>query len=88
MSTYFKKGKGWRYDFTLNGTRYSKCWFKTKVEARQAEAQKREEILKPPAETAETPTDTVFLELLNHRLDYVQAYKCSSYYQEHMLFWR
>lgn len=34
----------------------------------------------PPVETAETPTDMAFSELLNRRLDYVQAYKSNSYY--------
>ena len=43
MSIYFKKGTGWRYDFILQGNRYTKAWFKTKAEARQAEAKKREE---------------------------------------------
>ena len=38
MSVYFVKGKGWRYDFTLNGTRQTEAWFTTKKEAKQAEA--------------------------------------------------
>ena len=29
MSVYFVKGKGYRYDFTLNGIRYTGTWFKT-----------------------------------------------------------
>ena len=37
MSCYFVKGKGWRYDFTQNGTRYTGAWFKTKNDAKQAE---------------------------------------------------
>ena len=40
MSSYFKKGKGWRYDFTLKGIRYTETWFKTKKEAQRAEAKK------------------------------------------------
>ncbi|MFA4902820.1 MAG: tyrosine-type recombinase/integrase [Desulfobaccales bacterium] len=83
MSTYFKKGKGWRYDFTQQGTRHTEAWFKTKKEAKEAEAKKREELKNPPA-TVETPTDMAFLDLLNLRLDYVQAYKCKSYYLEHI----
>ena len=59
MSVYFVKGKGWRYDFTLNGTRHTEAWFKTKKEARKAEADRREDILSPipvtPAETVTTP---------------------------------
>lgn len=39
MSSYFVKGKGWN-DFTLNGKRHSQTWFKTKTEAKQAEAKK------------------------------------------------
>ncbi len=37
MSVYFIKGKGWRYDFILKGTRHTSTWFKTKTEAKQAE---------------------------------------------------
>ncbi|MGA1864979.1 MAG: hypothetical protein ACMUHX_07950 [bacterium] len=37
----FSKGKGVRYDFTLKGIRHSNAWFKTKAEAKQAEAKKR-----------------------------------------------
>jgi integrase len=83
MSIYFRKGKGWRYDFTLKGQRFTEAWFKTKAEARQAEAKKREELQNPPA-VAEIPTDMAFLELLNLRLDFVKAYKCHSYYLEHL----
>jgi integrase len=83
MSVYFNKGKGWRYDFTLKGKRHTLTWFKTKVEARQAEARKREELENPPPAVT-TPTDMAFLELVNLRLDYVQAYKCKSYYLEHV----
>ena len=74
MSTYFQKGKGWRYDFTLKGERCTQAWFKTKTEARQAEARKREELKNPPPSAVETPTDMAFLELVNRRLDYVKAY--------------
>ena len=83
MGAYFDKGKGWRVDFQLNGKRHTLTWFKTKAEARQAEAKTREELLNPPP-VVETPTDMAFLELVNRRLDYVQAYKCRSYYVEHV----
>ena len=33
MSVYSVKGKGWRYDFTRKGARYTEAWFKTKKEA-------------------------------------------------------
>lgn len=38
MSLYSIKGKGWRYDFTLKGERYTEAWFPTKREAMAAEA--------------------------------------------------
>ncbi len=85
MSSYFTKGKGWRYDFTLKGQRYTKGWYKTKAAARQAAERKREELKNPPAaEPARTPTDMAFLELLNRRLDYVQAYKSKKYYYDYL----
>jgi integrase len=52
------------------------------AEARQAEAEKREE-LKNPVPVVETPTDMAFLELVNQRLDYVQAYKSEKYYADY-----
>jgi hypothetical protein len=70
MSVYFVKAKGWRCNFILKGTRYTKAWFETKRAAKQAEAEKRKEI-KDPTPEIETPTDTVFLTLANRRLDYV-----------------
>jgi len=48
MSTYFIKGKGWRYDFMLNGVRYTQAGFETKTQAKRAEAEKRKEVLEPP----------------------------------------
>jgi len=88
MSVYSVKGKGWRYDFTQKGIRYSGAWFKTKREAKEAEGRKREELKNPPMamepvkpEVDMTPTGMAFLELINRRLDYVKAYNSSSYYQ-------
>ena len=43
MSVYSVKGKDWRYDFQLNGHRHSTGFFKTKRQAREAEAEKRKE---------------------------------------------
>jgi len=83
MSSYFKKGKGWRYDFTLKGIRYTETWFKTKKLARQAEAKRREEINNPPP-VQETVTDMAFLEMLNVRLDYVKAYNSERHYLEYL----
>jgi integrase len=88
MSIYFVKGKGkgWRYDFTLKGTRHTETWFKTRRAARQAEAEKRKELKNPPVKTlvGETQTDMVFLELANLRLDYLQTYRSKIYYEEHV----
>ena len=84
MSVYSKKGKGWRYDFTLQGVRYTEAWFKTKTEAKQAEAQKREELKNPKPVIEETPTDTTFLDLVNSRLDNVKTYNSKAHYEEHV----
>jgi len=62
MSVYSVKGKGWRFDFTLKGIRYTETWFKTKTEAKQAETERRKEVLNP-APQIEIPTDMDFLEL-------------------------
>ena len=87
MSAYFTKGKGWRYDFTLEGVRYTGTWFKTKTEAKKAETKRREEILSPKQETV-TPTDMAFLELVNRRLDHVKAYNSSRHYTDHVYYGR
>ncbi len=83
MSIYFTKGKGWRYDFTLSERRFTKAGFKTKASARKAEAQRKEEILNPK-KSVETQTDMVFLELVNKRLDFLQAYRSERYYVDYV----
>lgn len=83
MSSYFKKGKGWRYDFTHQGVRYTETWFKTKREAQRAEANKREELSKPPL-IQTTKTDTAFLELVNLKLDHVKAYNSAFHYRDYI----
>lgn len=82
MSVYFVKGKGWRYDFPLNGARYTRAWFKTKKAAIKAEARRREALTKPTSEfSAETPPiDITCLDLINLRLDHVKAYNSDSHY--------
>ena len=87
MSQYFKKGKGWRYDFTLKGARYTKSWFKTKKEAKQAEAEQRREVLNP-APVVKIPIDMELLELINRRLDHVKAYNSVRHYTDHIYFAR
>jgi integrase len=86
MSVYSVKGKGWRYDFILDEARYSSSWFKTKAEAREAEAKRREEIKNPRQEPVaaveKTPTAMGFLELANRRLDHVKAYNSERHYTD------
>jgi integrase len=89
MSVYSVKGKGWRYDFTQKGIRHTEAWFKTKKEAKEAEAGKRQELKSQTVEMeaekmGAPPTDMAFLELLNLRLDYVRAYKSQKYYVDHI----
>ena len=88
MSVYSAKRRGWRYDFTLNGARHTGAGFKTKTEAKAAEAQRREEILnpEPPEQEQEAliPTDMAFLDLVNARLDYVKAYNSQRHYTDHL----
>jgi integrase len=81
MSVYFIKKRGWRYDFTLRGIRYTSACFKTKKEAWQAEAKRKEEIQNPmPAMIPQT--DIVFLDLTNKKLDHVKAYNSKSHYRD------
>jgi len=81
MSVYLVKGKGWRYDFTLKGARYTNAWFQTKTKALQAEARRKEEI-RNPAPRVEGPIDMTFLELVEKRLDHVKAYNSASHYRD------
>ncbi len=62
--------------------RYTGAWFKTKTDAKQSAAARKEEIKNPkPAEGI--PTDMAFLELVNRRLDHVKAYNSSCHYRDH-----
>ena len=81
MSIYLVKGKGWRVDFTLHGTRHTEAWFKTKTEAKQAEAKRREE-LKNPKQLETIQTDMDFLTLANKRLDYVKKFNSKSHFKD------
>jgi integrase len=92
MSVYFDKArKCWRYDFKLKGVRYHDTKFKTMAAARDAEAEKRKEVKEgkiiqqmPTQEqlpqNPPTQTDMDFLELVNRRLDYIQAYNSKCHY--------
>ena len=88
MSIYFVEKKGWRYDFTKKGQRYTDQWYQTKKDANRAEAKRKEEILNPslvPVQTeVETSTDITFSELVNFRLDHVKAYNSESHYREYV----
>lgn len=87
MSIYLVKDKGWRYDFVRQGIRYTEAGYNTKREAKQAEAKRREELNNPKLqeiEEAKTPTDMAFLDLVNHRLDYVKAYNSKTHYTDHV----
>ena len=84
MSVYLKQGKGWRYDFTLNGNRYTKAWFKTKKQAQRAEVLKREEVLNGQNQREEVRTDITFLELVEKRLDNVKTYNSPRHYQDYV----
>jgi len=83
MSVYSVKGKGWRYDFTLQGVRHTEAWFKTKRAAAKAEIKRKEE-LENPQVPEKTPTDMAFLSLVNKRLDYLKAYNSERYYTDHV----
>ena len=86
MSVYLRKGRGWIYDFVLNSNRYTSNYYKTKAEAKMAEAQRREEILNPKAAPSESMTQTGmdFLDLVNKRLDHVHAYNSQRHYREYL----
>lgn len=83
MSVYFREGRGWMYDFVLNKKRYTSNYYKTKAEAQRAEALRREEIRNPEPgrDSRMIPTDMAFLELVNRRLDHVQAYNSEHHYR-------
>lgn len=81
MSVYLIKGKGWRYDFTLKGIRYTSTWFETKKEALKAEAERKEEITNPKPKMI-PQTDMGFLEVVNKKLDHVKAYNTKGHYRD------
>ncbi len=87
MSVYLRKGRGWMYDFVLKGERYTSNYYKTKAEAKRAEAARREELKNPRPVNQnhqEIQTDMAFLELINRRLDHVKAYNSERHYKEYL----
>ena len=86
MSVYpVKKKKKWRYEFQYQKKRFTGSGFLTKREAQEAMAEKRKEVKNPqpqPQIQEEIQIDMTFLELVEKRLDYIQAYKTEGYYVE------
>ena len=78
MSIYFKKGKGWRVDFKLDGERYTQAWFPTKTKAKQAMTRLRKEL----SQSASTQTDMGFKALVNLKLDHVASHNSTRYYTD------
>jgi integrase len=81
MSIFSEKGRGWKFDFILNGQRHTSKYFRTKTAAKEAEAKKREELLNPAKEEV-TPIAMGFSELVNLRLDHIKAYNSPKHYQD------
>ena len=88
MSVYSDRGKSWRYELSLNGTRYTKSGFKTKKAAQEAKAKKWEELTRPKLKSWDMvgiiQTDMEFSELLNRRLDHVKVYCSERHYTDHV----
>jgi len=83
MSIYFVKGKGWRYDFIQKGERHTAAWYRTKGEAKTAEAE-RKEAIRNPQPVMVAPTDMAFLDLVNRVLDHMKAYRSKRHYQDYV----
>ena len=78
----FGKGKGWRYDFTHQGTRHTGGLVQEQRKMPERQRQKGGNRSNPKEEsTAETPIDMTFLDMVNLRLDHVKAYNSESHYQ-------
>ncbi|WP_448875315.1 hypothetical protein [Desulfobulbus propionicus] len=60
----------------LKGQRYTKAWFQTKREAKQAEEEQRKYLMTP------TPTDMPFLALVNKRIDEVKQRLSAEHYMD------
>ncbi len=68
-----KHGNTWRYDFVKGNKRYKKSGFKTKEEAKQAEAEAR---------TGAKSISTDFLKLANSRLEDIEIRRSKKHFQE------
>lgn len=77
-----KKGAKWWYKFDFEGTTYfSAAMYSTKNEARRAENNRYDEIIKQPHKPSQKPNLSL-LEAINERLDYVKAKKSNKYYYD------
>jgi hypothetical protein len=88
----FQTGQGVEVRLHPKRDRHTEAWFKTKKEAKEAEARKRQE-LKNPSPVVETPTDMAFLDVVNEYLDNAKrefaekTYKYEAYvYQQFLKF--
>lgn len=79
MSVY-SRGKTWRYDFMIKGKRHTGEGYRTKAEAKQAEAKHREEVVS--RKYLREQTDMGFLDMINLRLDYLKDFSSEKYYYE------
>ena len=80
MPVWQEKGKGWRYRFQYQGEKYSKAWFKTKGEAKAAEAERRKEV--------KTPTGTGFRGVAYEYLDFCKRKYSEKNYKEKVFIYK
>ena len=67
MPVWSETGRGWRYRFQYRGTKYQSGGFKTKSEAKAAEAEHRKSLKQP---STPTPTGTDFKSAAYEYLDF------------------
>lgn len=83
MPVWQEKGRGWRYRFQYRGEFYQKSGFKTKGEARAAEAEHRKIIKQPKA-----PAGTDCKEAMNEYLDFCKRRFSEKNYKEKVFIFR
>jgi len=81
MSIYEVKGSGWRYDFTYQKKRYTSTFLRTKREAMQAEAKRKEE-LKNPKPIMNDSKDMEFYKLVAKRLFFLENFRSARHFKE------
>jgi len=81
MSVYFnKRRKWWEYYFRFQKKIFTRAGFKTKKEALAAEAERKKDVKQPITTQEQKEIDMAFLDLVNSRLDYLQAYRSKTHY--------